>query len=571
MPRKIATRSKGSKRSYRPFLTHPLERIERYITREIRVLFPSVSYQEISIKLDVSPPAIAGDFCLSTYSLAKLLAKDPIPLAVAIGKVLHTHRPPFVRTVRVIGPYINLEVDQAQFSHSLFDYLFRSTRSFQTVRRKKTPKTAIVDCTVPLLIQPLTIDYIRPIIVASLIANMYAAAGYRVVRNHFLSDWSTTTRELFYSLLRWVDRIPRSGTKALHYFHAAHNRYLKEAETHEGVRAEVKLLTRKIENGDSGLFLRWRSWTEVFVRGLQYGYGQLKIYFDLYQLESSFRVQAEKLVADISRRVKGSSLQGSNVIVINSLLNSPPALLQRQDFTKTTLAYKLAASHGLLTKHRPDEIVYVANNETDLMIKQLILLLRAGRYAHRSITLRHLPVASVIPFTGATSKHWNMELVSLLEKLSQVPSFMAKRNGRKRALSAAALVYALARESLDKNIIFDPERISGGFNNYLGLQKLYLSLPKKVGKLAYATHTMTINEFSIIKELALFPSVIQTALQSHAPNILCSYLERLAEQTNRYLERNTGKQGGSYELLLGVKRTIERSMKTLGIEFPKTT
>ena len=80
-------------------------------------------------------------------------------------------------------------------------------------------------------------------------------------------------------------------------------------------------------------------------------------------------------------------------------------------------------------------------------------------------------------------------------------------------------------------------------------------------------------EMTILRSLARFSEVIETAAKSYSPNLLCNYLYDLAQKYNNFYNKDriiaSDNEDFRLALTFGVGQVLKNGLKLLGIQTPE--
>ncbi len=240
-------------------------------------------------------------------------------------------------------------------------------------------------------------------------------------------------------------------------------------------------------------------------------------------------------------------------------------------------------------------MVYTVGNEQDYHFKVLFLILKKLGFDW-SENLYHLSYGMVdLPSGKMKSREGTVvDADDLMEDMTQTAQQLSEELGKLEGYSdvekqklytmigLGALKYYILKVDPKKRILFNPEESvdfagnTGPFIQYTYariqsiLRKADFDLSQSISEL-----TMHSKEKELIKQLALYPEVIQNAAQQHSPALIANYTYELVKEYNSFYqsvsilgEEDMIKKVFRVQLSKKVAETIQSSFGLLGIEVP---
>ena len=155
-----------------------------------------------------------------------------------------------------------------------------------------------------------------------------------------------------------------------------------------------------------------------------------------------------------------------------------------------------------------------------------------------------------------------------------------------KTIGLGALKYYILKVDPKKQILFNPEE-SVDFAGNTGpfIQYTYARIQSILRKADFNLD-ITLNEVEVsplhekekelLKQIELFPDVIQNAANNHSPALVANYTYELVKEYNSFYqsvsilgEENLEKKTFRVQLSKKVAKTIETAFKLLGIEVPE--
>jgi arginyl-tRNA synthetase len=240
-------------------------------------------------------------------------------------------------------------------------------------------------------------------------------------------------------------------------------------------------------------------------------------------------------------------------------------------------------------------MVYTVGNEQDYHFKVLFLILKKLGFDW-SENLFHLSYGMVdLPSGKMKSREGTVvDADDLMEDMTQTAKQLAEDLGKLeeysdvekaklyKTIGLGALKYYILKVDPKKRILFNPEE-SVDFAGNTGpfIQYTYARIQSILRKANFDLNAtvdqieLHEKEKELLKQLELFPEVIQNAAQNHSPALIANYTYDLVKEYNSFYqsvsilgEENTTKKIFRVQLSKKVSETIKAAFGLLGIEVP---
>ncbi|MCC6703156.1 MAG: arginine--tRNA ligase, partial [Fluviicola sp.] len=237
-------------------------------------------------------------------------------------------------------------------------------------------------------------------------------------------------------------------------------------------------------------------------------------------------------------------------------------------------------------------IIYTVGNEQDYHFKVLFLILDKLGYSwakscfHLSYGMVDLPTGKMKSREGTV-----VDADDLMDEVIASAKEMTSERGHIEGMSEedkenlfqtiglGGLKYYLLKVDPKKRMMYDPAE-SIELNGHTGpfIQYAFArinSLLTKAGDFTLNTTTIGDQEKEIIKQLNLYPVVIDEAARTYAPSVIANYTYELVKLYNQFYqntyilqETDVNKRALSLSLSKNVAKVIASSMNLLGIKVP---
>ena len=569
------------------FSNYTFSKLEEFINSALKKLFPEINAE---IFLDTPPTGIKGDLAFGVFALSKSLSKNPNEIAIKVVGYINNEKNELIEKVENVGPFINLFLNKSAVYQSVL-------KDFATLKDQygesdiNNGKTVFVDYSAPNIAKPMGVGHLRSTIIGQALANIYEATGYVAIKDNHLGDWGTQFGALIYAYEHWLDE-KELEKDPIRHLKDLYVKFHEEEEKEPAIRNEARAIFAKLEAGDEKILALWEHFKDLSLKSFRKVYDRLGINFDLYIGESYFINRTAGVIEDakVKSLVKADP-DGALVVDITGL---PTFLLQKQDGSSLYLTRDLASIKYRVETFNPDCLLYVVGHEQELHFKQLFSLARAIDYLKPETCARHIEFGLVL--TGgkkmSTRKGTLVELEELLDEAAKRSKEIIESKNRDltgkeldetaEKIGAASIIYNDLSHNRIKNISFDwGQMINFEAGSAVYLEYSYVRISSILNKLAQDSNFQDLkefkfenkSEFDLASKLMSWPVVIARAQKEDAPNLICNFLEELAQIFNVFYENTSIKQTTDLELLKSrlflidmVSKTIKKGLGLLNIQ-----
>jgi len=244
-------------------------------------------------------------------------------------------------------------------------------------------------------------------------------------------------------------------------------------------------------------------------------------------------------------------------------------------------------------------MVYTVGNEQDYHFKVLFLILKklgfdwAANLYHLSYGMVELPSGKMKSREGTVvdaddlMEEMTTTAKTISEELGKLDGYSdAEKAKLYKTIGLGALKYYMLKVDPKKSMMFNPEE-SVDFAGNTGpfIQYTYARIQSILRKADFDFQSVVMNsgeetlhpkEKELLKQVALFPEVIQDGARNHSPALVANYTYELVKEYNSFYqtvsilgEENQTKKVFRVQLSQKVADTIKLAFQLLGIEVPE--
>lgn len=357
---------------------------------------------------------------------------------------------------------------------------------------------------------------------------------------------------------------------------------------------DAKEMLVKWEARDPQVYLLWTTMNGWVYQGFEKTYETMGVDFDtLYYESETFLIGKELVDEGLQKGVFYRKDDGS-VWVDLTADGLDEKLVLRSDGTAVYMTQDLGTA---LDRFRDfpdlDGVVYTVGNEQDYHFKVLFLILQklgydwANRCFHLSYGMVDLPTGKMKSREGTV-----VDADDLMEEVIQSAREMTQERGHLEGMSESerdalfrqigmgGLKYYLLKVDPKKRMMFNPEEsieLNGNTGPFIQYTHARIqSLLSKAGEIgAWSEASLKTEERELIKQLNLFPEVVEQAAKEYSPALIANYTFELVKAYNQFyqavpvlIEENTASKNARLVLSRNVAKVVRLSMQLLGIEVP---
>ena len=552
-----------------------------------------------------------GDLTLVVFSLLKFIRTNPVQLSNQIGEYLKIHFD-WVTDFNVVKGFLNLSIQDGYYVQAMND--ISKTEKFG-FRIPDSDSLTIVEYSSPNTNKPLHLGHIRNNLLGFSIAQIIEASGKKVLKTQIINDRGI---HICKSMVAWKkfgqEETPEStglkGDKLVgNYYVRFDQEYKKEIESlikdgmpeeEAKIKAplfkEAQSMLRAWEAGDVEVVGLWEKMNNWVYKGFETTYSNLGVSFDSYYYESKTYLLGKELIDQGLEQSVFFKKEDGSVWVDLTEEGLDEKLLLRSDGTAVYMTQDLGTALQRF-KDNPniEGMVYTVGNEQDYHFKVLFLILKKLGFSW-SESLYHLSYGMVdLPEGKMKSREGTVvDADDLMIEMSATAETLSEELGKLEGMSnedkkelyqiigLGALKYFILKVDPKKSFLFDPKTSvdfagnTGPFIQYTYARIQSILRGSAVVAKNYTLKSISTKEKDILKQLILYPEIIQQAAKQYSPALIANYIYDLVKLFNSFYQNIPILGGNDSELesfrvslCNEVGKVIKTGTSLLGISVPK--
>ena len=569
-----------------------------------------------SVEFQATRKEFDGDITLVVFPMLRVVKGNPVQIGEAIGDYL-VENIEEVEAFNVVKGFLNLEISASYFVD--FYNTIKDDASFGFENPKAENKAIMVEYSSPNTNKPLHLGHIRNNLLGYSVAEILKASGKKVYKTQIINDRGI---HICKSMLAWQrygnSETPEStglkGDKLVgNYYVKFDQEYKKEiaalvasgktedeAKKEAPIMVEAQQMLQKWEAGDKEVVTLWKTMNGWVYTGFDTTYKNLGVDFDnLYYESQTYLLGKEFIVEGLKTDVFFKKEDGS-VWCDLTADGLDEKIVLRSDGTAVYMTQDIGTAIQRV-KDYPDVggMVYTVGNEQEYHFQVLFLIIKklgfdwAKNLFHLSYGMVDLPSGKMKSREGTVVDADDL-IVEMADTAQTISEELGKLDGytddEKKALyktiGLGALKYYILKVDPKKRILFDPKD-SIDFQGNTGpfIQYTYARIQSILRKANLDTSIMSSviqtaelqdKERELIKQLQLFPEIIQQAANQHSPALIANYTYDLVKAFNSFYQNvsilgadNQNKIVFRVQLSQSVANTIKKAFGLLGISVPE--
>lgn len=590
--------------------------LQEILSHNVKQAIKAVFNAELqSVEFQATRKEFAGDITVVVFPMLRVVKGNPVQIGEQIGQYLVAHVDE-VKAFNVVKGFLNIEIEEAyyiNFFNSIKDdsrYGFIATNSDQ--------KAVMVEYSSPNTNKPLHLGHVRNVILGYSVSEILKASGKKVYKTQIINDRGI---HICKSMLAWKrfgngETLKSSGLKGdklvgNYYvkfdkeYKAEIQQLISEGQTEENAKKNAPIILDaqqmllKWEAGDDEVVALWEMMNSWVYDGFETTYKSIGVDFDKLYYESQTYLLGKEFVAEGLKT--GVFIEKEDGSVWCDLTDEglDEKIVLRSDGTAVYMTQDIGTAIQRV-KDFPDVggMVYTVGNEQEYHFQVLFLIIKklgfdwADNLYHLSYGMVDLPSGKMKSREGTV-----VDADDLVDEMAQTAGEISEELGKLdgysleekqdlyKTIGLGALKYFILKVDPRKRILFDPkESIDFQGNTGPFIQYTYARIQSILRKSNIdASVTLSTDEVSLhekerelIKQLAVFPEVIQNAADHYSPALIANYTYELVKGFNSFYQNvsilgadtNTEKVF-RVQLAKSVANVIKNAFGLLGIHVPE--
>ena len=565
-----------------------------------------------SVEFQATRKEFAGDITVVVFPMLRVVKGNPQQIGETIGEYL-VEKVEEVKAFNVVKGFLNIEINDAYYINFFNSITNNTTFGFESP--KAGEKAVMVEYSSPNTNKPLHLGHVRNNLLGYSVAEIIKASGKKVYKTQIINDRGI---HICKSMLAWKyfgnGETPEStglkGDKLVgNYYVKFDQEYKKQiqelvakgiseedAKKQAPILLEAQQMLLQWEAGDKEVVALWEKMNGWVYDGFNTTYKNLGVDFDKLYYESETYLLGKEFVAEGLK--SGVFIKKEDGSVWCDLTDDglDEKIVLRSDGTAVYMTQDIGTAIQRV-KDYPDVggMVYTVGNEQDYHFKVLFLIIKklgfdwAKNLFHLSYGMVDLPSGKMKSREGTVVDADELihEMAStageISEELGKLEGYTeAEKQELYKTIGLGALKYYILKVDPKKRILFDPKESidfqgnTGPFIQYTYARIQSILRKAEVDMTAKVEVTLHDKEKELIKQIQLFPEVIQNAADNHSPALVANYTYDLVKEFNSFYQNvsilgadNNNEKTFRVQLSFTVANLIKNAFSLLGINVPE--
>ncbi|SEA90231.1 arginyl-tRNA synthetase [Flavobacterium gillisiae] len=554
-----------------------------------------------------------GDITMVIFPLLKVIKSNPVELGNKIGNYL-VENVSEVSRFNVVSGFLNIVISDEYYLN--FFNGIKDDAKFGFVTPNPEDTAVMVEYSSPNTNKPLHLGHVRNNLLGYSVAEIIKASGKKVYKTQIINDRGI---HICKSMLAWQkfgngetpESTGQKGDKLVGNYYVAFDKAYKveiaqlmsegktedEAKKQAPIILEAQEMLLKWEAGDEEVISLWKKMNQWVYDGFATTYKNLGVDFDCYYYESNTYLLGKDVVQiGLEKGVFEKDPDGSVWIDLTDE-GLDRKIVLRSDGTAVYMTQDIGTAIQRV-KDYPDVggMVYTVGNEQDYHFKVLFLILKklgfdwSKNLYHLSYGMVDLPSGKMKSREGTVvdaddlMQEMTDTAQKIAEDLGKLDSYSTEEKTKLyNTIGLGALKYYILKVDPKKRILFNPEE-SVDFAGNTGpfIQYTYARIQSIIRKANFDFSNesgmveLHAKEKELLKQLELFPEVIQNSAHNHSPALLANFVYDLVREYNSFYQAVPilGSEVAiekifRVQLSKKVADTIAASFSLLGINVPE--
>jgi len=539
--------------------------------------------------------------------------KNPREFAEIIVNSLKSHPEisKIVEKIEVAGPgFINFWLKKDVLVNSLMQ--IESAKEKYGISDIGKRKTWGIEHTSPNPNKAMHLGHLRNNVTGMAIANIAEACGYKVTRDCIDNDRGIAIAKLMWGYLKFAKKDGGKEADITYWFdhqdewqtpkdlnlrpdRFVDQLYVKgttDFESDKNIEEKVRKLVVDWEAEDKITWALWKTVLGYSYQGQKMTLKRLGNKWDKVWHEHEHYRQGKKFVEEGLKKGIFKKLDDGAVVTELAKYKLPDTIVMKSDGTALYITQDLALTKLKMDTFKADKLFWVIGPEQSLAMQQVFAVceqLGIGKiedFVHLAYGYMSLKGQGKM-----SSRLGNViyidELLDLakakVKKIMDGSDFSQKELDKiSEMVGVGAVKYSILRVGRLQDMAFDINEsvsVEGNSGPYLQYTTARTNSVLRKAEFPISNFQFPINlqlnneELSVLRSLIKFQEVIQIAVKTYSPNLLCNFLYDLAQKYNNFYNTNRILDSDNEEfrlaLTFGVGQVLKNGLKLLGIASPE--
>jgi arginyl-tRNA synthetase len=521
---------------------------KRSIAEVLKKFISDLSVEEIESSIEIPPPELDFTYAFPCFKLSKSYKKAPNQIALELLEKIE--QPEFIVKIEVAGPYLNFIINPKFILESIFE-LKSDYGRIREIPDTRFKSRVVIEYPSPNTNKPLHFGHVRNMVLGKSLSNLLQYKGHNVFQVNLNNNRGIHICKSMLAYKKWGNN-SQPNKKGDHFVGDYYVLYSNRVKEDKDLDKEAQDLLLAWEAGDQETIDLWNKMNEWAISGFRETYAKFSIKFDKEYYESDLYLSGkEKILDGLKQGIFEYTEDGAVIARLKDKYNLEDKILIRNDGTSIYITQDVYLAYKKKEDFNYDKSIYIVADEQIQHFKWLFAILDMLGFKednfHLSYGMIDLPSGKMKSREGtvvdADDVIGEVENLAFKEVNKRYPT-LSDNEKKKRAkiISLAAIIFYILKYSYVKGFIFKPDE-SISFEGETGpyIQYCYARIASIISKTSQdidsninwqiLTHD---KEHFLIKQLAYFPEIIETAEKTYNIHLIPQYLLTLCQGFNSF-------------------------------------
>ena len=508
--------------------------------------------------VQVPPKPEMGDLAFPLFGFAKVFHSSPNQIVSMLHERLIQREDINADSILPAGPYLNVKIDVSDLAKRVYEDMSQTKDTYGHTSYLKG-KRIMVEFSCPNTNKPLHLGHLRNDAIGESVSSILKANGAEVQKVNLINNRGVHICKSMLAYQKFSNgETPESANvKGDHLVGKYYVRFAQWEKEDPTATTQAQQMLKKWENGDEEVLELWNKMNGWTIDGVEETYKKTGVSFDSYYYESdTYTLGKDNVLRGLEDGVFYKEEDGSVWIDLEEI-NLDKKVVLRKDGTSLYLTQDIGTAIQRHEKWPFDSLIYVVASEQAYHFKVLFYVLEKLGYTWAK-DLHHLSYGMVnLPDGKMKSREGTVvdadDLVASLTELAKQEIIGKAREEMvedvdkvSASIALGALNYYLLQTTTTKDMVFSPdESISfsgntGPYLQYMGARissmlRKWDEMKDDFEKIEFDPSQLSLQEErELIKQIALFPSLVLEGAKEYNPSVITSYLYDLSRLFSRY-------------------------------------
>lgn len=549
----------------------------------------TLTNEELDRSIRIQPTDQRGDLSFEPFTLEREMGYPAGELAKDLAVWIPDFGEDFSE-VKPAGGFLNFYLNRERLIQRTLQEILETEDQYGS-NNLGEGKKVVLDYSAPNIGKPLHVGHIRSTILGDSLVKLLKFSGYDTYGINYLGDVGLHIGKILsaYKKEGSLERLQNNPEGELLNLYVS---FCKREEKDDSLTDLAKSEVRLVEEKDPATLQILETISRFSLIAFDRAYQMLNVSFDETTGQSNFSEKGKDIVHKaLEKGIAKKTDDGALSIELKNF-DLPAKIVLRSDGTAIYSTQDIGAAVSRYEQHHFDRMLYIVGDAQALYFKQLFTSLEVMGYPwarqceHVGFGLINLEDGKMATREGKVV--YLEEL--LLKAVAKSREIIEKKNPQikdkeevSRIVGIGAIKYQILTIDPIKEIGFSwSSALNFDGRSAPSIQYSYVranSILEKSGsseKKEYSFRVQDLSnkeEYVLIRKMALFPKVVETAVKSLKPSFIANYAYDLSGQFNRMYSSvrmldSPDQLESKMAMVKSYQTVIRNSMKLLGIELP---